>query len=102
MISNLFLNLVSLFLFWIYLNERQWLVSKKLNNLSSTPQAVNMGGGEQLSSIQIEDLIGMIRNAEKSRMTFSSILDLSSSMLVVSTLPSKEGMRLYSLVTCVC
>jgi hypothetical protein len=28
-----------------------------------------MGGGEQLSSIQIEDLIGMIRKAEKSRMT---------------------------------
>lgn len=27
--------------------------------------AVNMGGGEQLSSIQLEDLIGMIRNAEK-------------------------------------
>ncbi|KAF9666428.1 hypothetical protein SADUNF_Sadunf16G0228400 [Salix dunnii] len=27
--------------------------------------AVNMGGGEQLSSIQPEDLIGMIRNAEK-------------------------------------
>lgn len=48
-----------------------------------------MGGGEKLSSIQPEDLIGMIRNAEKSRTAFSSILDLSSSMLVVSILSSK-------------
>ena len=61
-----------------------------------------MGGGEQLSSIQPEDLIGMIRNAEKSRTTFSSFLDLSFSMLVVSILSSKGGMSLYSLVTCVC
>ncbi len=30
-------------------------------------QAINIGGAEQLSSVQPEDLVGMIRYAEKSR-----------------------------------
>lgn len=38
--------------------------------LLSDIQGINVKSGEQLSSFQLEDLVGMLKNAEKSRTSF--------------------------------
>lgn len=51
-------------------NELIFIRLFSLMKPSSAVQGINVKSGEQLSSFQLEDLVGMIRNAEKSRISF--------------------------------